>query len=140
MNRERWTSIRPSGCDPDELARAHAAGYEADVSEAYFVGRDPRQITAAELEEMGHARMSTTAAIRAKCLDCCAGNIAEVRRCAAVTCPSWSYRMGLNPWRAPISEARREASRRAAARMHAGRADRAQGTGLEAGTGAAAKR
>jgi hypothetical protein len=65
--------------------RARAAGYEAEVSEAYFVGRDPRQMTAAELEAMGHQRLSPMEAIRAKCLDCCAGSSTEVRRCGAVT-------------------------------------------------------
>ena len=33
-------------------------------------------------------------AIRLKCLDCCCGNSAEVRRCPATNCPLWRYRMG----------------------------------------------
>ncbi len=36
-------------------------------------------------------------AIRAKCIDCCCGNLAEVRRCEAVNCPIHPYRMGHRP-------------------------------------------
>ena len=36
-------------------------------------------------------------AIRAKCLDCCCGNSAEVRRCTAEKCPLFPYRMGHRP-------------------------------------------
>lgn len=36
-------------------------------------------------------------AIRAKCVDCCCGNVAEVRRCSAKQCPLYPYRMGKRP-------------------------------------------
>ena len=36
-------------------------------------------------------------AIRAKCLDCCCGNMAEVRRCPAEKCSLHPYRMGHRP-------------------------------------------
>lgn len=39
-------------------------------------------------------RLTRGKAIRAKCLDCCCGNSAEVRRCSITTCPLWIYRMG----------------------------------------------
>lgn len=39
-------------------------------------------------------RVSRSKAIRLKCIDCCAGNMAEVRKCPAVNCPLWRYRMG----------------------------------------------
>jgi hypothetical protein len=39
-------------------------------------------------------RFTRGKAIRLKCLDCCCGNSAEVRRCASVKCPLWRYRMG----------------------------------------------
>ena len=39
-------------------------------------------------------RLSRTKAIRMKCLDCCADQLAEVRKCAATNCPLWRYRMG----------------------------------------------
>ena len=39
-------------------------------------------------------RITRGKAIRLKCLDCCGGNHAEVRRCTAISCPLWRYRMG----------------------------------------------
>ena len=39
-------------------------------------------------------RLTKRKAIRAKCLDCCCGHMAEVRYCPATKCPLWPYRMG----------------------------------------------
>ncbi len=39
-------------------------------------------------------RITRGKAIRLKCLDCCCGNSAEVRRCESRKCPLWRYRMG----------------------------------------------
>ncbi len=39
-------------------------------------------------------RLTRGKAIRLKCLDCCGGQSAEVRRCPVVHCPLWRYRMG----------------------------------------------
>ena len=39
-------------------------------------------------------RVSRSKAIRLKCIDCCCGNMAEVRRCPVASCPLWRYRMG----------------------------------------------
>lgn len=41
-------------------------------------------------------------AIRAKCLDCVCGQLAEVRLCPSENCPLWPYRMGHNPNRKGI--------------------------------------
>lgn len=41
------------------------------------------------MEHIGRAK-----AIRLKCIDCCGGNTAEVRKCPAEHCPLWRYRMG----------------------------------------------
>jgi hypothetical protein len=41
-------------------------------------------------------------AIRAKCLDCSAGQRAEVRLCPVTDCPLHRFRMGRNPNRAGI--------------------------------------
>jgi len=38
--------------------------------------------------------MTRKEAIRAKCLDCCAGSRVEVRRCDDEGCPLWPYRLG----------------------------------------------
>jgi hypothetical protein len=35
-------------------------------------------------------------AIRERCLDCCAGNTHEVKRCVSIDCGLYSYRNGLN--------------------------------------------
>lgn len=39
-------------------------------------------------------RVSRSKAIRMKCIDCCGGNMAEVRKCPATSCSLWRYRMG----------------------------------------------
>jgi len=39
-------------------------------------------------------RISRSKAIRLKCIDCCCGNMAEVRRCPSTNCSLWRYRMG----------------------------------------------
>lgn len=36
-------------------------------------------------------------AIRRKCLDCCSGQIVEVRECPVKDCTLWPYRMGHRP-------------------------------------------
>ena len=41
------------------------------------------------MERIGRAK-----AIRLKCIDCCGGNMAEVRKCPAEHCPLWRFRMG----------------------------------------------
>ena len=80
-------------------------------------GRDPRTMGAADLEACGLERLSRGDAIRAKCLDC-VGTMPEVRRCAMIECSLWPFRMGSDPWRAPMSDAQRAA---AAQRLHSGR-------------------
>jgi hypothetical protein len=112
--REVWTGVKVANCTAEQIEQANRAGYEPGAGDAlgYFVGRDPRQMEPEEFEAMGHERMSPMEAIRAKCLDCCAGSPHEVALCVAMACPSWPFRMGKNPWRAPISEERREALRR----------------------------
>ena len=41
--------------------------------------------------------MTPMKAIRAKCLDCCCGQMNEVRLCPCKGCPLWAYRMGHRP-------------------------------------------
>jgi hypothetical protein len=95
---------------------AHGPGTEISDG-GHDIGGDPRIMAHTELQALGHEPMSPMAALRKRCLDCCAGNPHEVRLCAAVKCPSWPFRMGSSPWRT-ISEGRREAGRRLAARRH----------------------
>ncbi len=44
-------------------------------------------------------------AVRAKCLDCCCDQRAEVRACSAKTCPLWLFRMGHRPSPADVKAA-----------------------------------
>lgn len=46
------------------------------------------------IEENVGNRLTRREAIRAKCLDCCGGSIAEVRHCTLESCPLWRYRTG----------------------------------------------
>jgi hypothetical protein len=69
------------------------------------VARDPRKMKPDELRALGHEPMTPLAALRLRCLDCCGGSVDEVRKCIALTCPAWPFRMGANPWRAPLSDA-----------------------------------
>jgi hypothetical protein len=107
--REVWTGVPVANCTPEDIAAAHAAGYEPDGG--YFIGRDPRQMTQDELRAVGYQPKSLLAIIRAKCLDCVGGSPDEVRKCAAVTCELHPVRMNKNVWRAPPSDALREARR-----------------------------
>ena len=71
--------------------------------DGFDLGRDPRSMSAEELTQLGHARVSPLRALRMKCLDCCSGSAQEVRFCTAVDCPSWPFRMAKNPWLSPLS-------------------------------------
>lgn len=88
-------------------AARRAGGLETEAGEA--IGRDPRTMSLAKLQALGHRPAAPTEAIRARCLDCCAGSAREVRRCVSIDCPLWAFRMGTNPWRAPLSDERRRA-------------------------------
>ena len=39
-------------------------------------------------------RLTRSQAIRAKCIDCCCGQVYEVKKCTVTHCPLWTYRMG----------------------------------------------
>lgn len=69
--------------------------YEAD--EGALIGRDPRTITEAEWSTVADDVRIGMKAVRAKCLDCCADNAAEVRKCVVVQCALWPLRMGSQP-------------------------------------------
>ncbi len=42
-------------------------------------------------------KMTPIKSIRAKCIDCCCGDLREVRECLIKDCPLWPYRMGRRP-------------------------------------------
>jgi len=70
--------------------------YQADGGER--VGRIPTEVHSDSLSLKFRAH-NPLKAIRAKCLDCCGGNAAEIRKCVAVECDLWPFRMGTNPFR-----------------------------------------
>ena len=63
-----------------------------------LVGKNPLFLEGVQLDAAGIERTTPLKAIRAHCIDCCAGNKAEVRRCVAVKCALWHLRMGANPF------------------------------------------
>ena len=81
-------------------------------------------MTQEELRALGHSPMSAQEALRAHCLDCCAGSSDEVRKCAALKCPSWPFRLGASPWKAArqLSDEQREVLRERARALAARRA------------------
>jgi|SRR6516165_1495027 hypothetical protein len=83
----------------------------------YLEGRDPRTMSPDELLAMGHVPMSPLEAIRARCLDCCAGSPREVGKCMALRCPSWPFRMGNHPYRKRPSDEQRQAMRERGRRL-----------------------
>jgi hypothetical protein len=83
----------------NEWLSKRAVALEIDAISKERIGRDPRAMSRTDLEAVGHKPMAVLDALRARCLDCCAGSASEVRKCVAVDCPSWPFRMGWNPWR-----------------------------------------
>ena len=57
----------------------------------------------AELLAIGFEPTSVLRAIRSKCLDCSGGMPSEVRDCLVRDCALYPFRMGKNPWRAPMA-------------------------------------
>jgi hypothetical protein len=70
--------------------------YKRDGSN--LVGKMPSEVPP-EILSHYHGEKNPLKAIRARCLDCCCDLPGEVRKCVAVECPSWPFRMGTNPFR-----------------------------------------
>src|SRR6516165_5733381 len=66
--------------------------------EGQLIGKHPGDVPS-EILSLKFRAQNPLKAIREKCLDCCCGNAAEVRKCVAVDCPLWPFRMGRNPFR-----------------------------------------
>ena len=60
-----------------------------------IVGKDPREIQQAILLALGGPR-SPIDAIRGFCIECSGGSPAEARKCVAIKCQLWPFRMGVN--------------------------------------------
>jgi hypothetical protein len=87
------------GCGAGDLLEK--SPYEADGGE--LIGRDPRKMTVGEFNRAGIEGETWGGTglqvIRAKCMDCCVEQEVELRKCVAITCANWPYRMGENPFR-----------------------------------------
>jgi hypothetical protein len=86
----------------------------SEADGGHLVGRDPRNIPSGILS-VYHTESNPLKALRARCLDCCCGNASEVRKCVAVDCPSWPFRMGVNPFRAKVELSAEQRAARVAA-------------------------
>jgi hypothetical protein len=84
---------------PTEAARKdlfERSPYAADEGE--LIGQIPANVSS-EILALYHREQNPLKALRARCLDCCCGNASEARKCVSVECPSWPFRMGVNPFR-----------------------------------------
>jgi len=62
-----------------------------------LIGKLPSEIPVEDIRDLGHPE-KVMKVIRAKCVDCCGGSEAEVRKCVQFDCPLWPMRMGKNPF------------------------------------------
>jgi hypothetical protein len=62
-------------------------------------GINPVFLESGHLEALGGPQ-SPIAAIRAMCVDCSGGSQSEARKCTAILCPLWPFRMGTNVFHA----------------------------------------
>ena len=67
-------------------------------SEGYLVGKNPLIIGGKKMVEEGIVPITPLKAIRKNCIDCAGGSKGEARRCVAIECPCWPFRMGTNPF------------------------------------------
>lgn len=68
---------------------------QSKIDGGELVGRDPRKISADAWR--GNSLQTVRQAVRAKCIDCCGGSATEVRKCVAIDCSLWAFRMGVEP-------------------------------------------
>lgn len=69
-----------------------------DSDGGHLIGKVPAEVPS-EILALYYREKNPLKALRARCLDCCCGSASEVRKCVAVECPSWPFRMGKNPFR-----------------------------------------
>jgi hypothetical protein len=70
--------------------------FQSDEGE--LIGKPPTELPS-EILALNFRAQKPLKAIREKCLDCCCGNAAEVRKCVATDCALWPFRMRTNPFR-----------------------------------------
>jgi hypothetical protein len=70
--------------------------YQDDGGE--LIGKHPSEVPL-ELLSLKFRAQNPLTAVREKCIDCCCGDTSEVRKCVAIDCSLWPFRMGKNPFR-----------------------------------------
>lgn len=73
------------------------AHYEGFDEHGQPIGKHPENLAVSDLNALGHSKAPLLKVIRENCLEC-AGSRSEVRRCTAIHCRFWPYRMGMNPF------------------------------------------
>jgi len=63
-------------------------------------GKHPRDADVDVMREI-HDPAPLLRVIRVKCIDCSGGSESEARKCTAIGCALWPYRMASNPFHAP---------------------------------------
>lgn len=98
----RWTrrgrtTSSPSVCDRGPMVDPFQSKFLRLSPDGAREALHPDDISLDVLREL-HPGGRVLRAVRAKCVDCCCGQLAEIRRCTAYRCPLWPYRMGSNPF------------------------------------------
>jgi hypothetical protein len=70
--------------------------YQADEGE--LIGKHPGDVPL-KIFSLKFRAQNPLKAIREKCVDCSCGDTSEVRKCVAVDCALWPFRMRTNPFR-----------------------------------------
>ena len=92
---------------PDHLQKP-----EVLAAHERLMNSDPRELSIADFNSIGHLKRPLLAIIRQNCIECQSGYEAEVRRCQLTGCPFWPYRMGTNPfYTVNLSEEQKEERR-----------------------------
>jgi len=68
---------------------------QAEVSSANRENREV-ELSADQLTSLGHHKRPLTKVVRSFCLSCMGGDRAQVRKCTAVRCELYPYRLGRN--------------------------------------------
>jgi hypothetical protein len=98
--------MRPDNVEDRALENGPSESALSDLRQPSPFPADAGELIGKHLDEVPleilsryHGEKNPLKALRARCLDCCCHQPSEVRKCTAVACPSWPFRMGTNPFR-----------------------------------------
>jgi len=78
-----------------QAARGSSSAIDLEVKNANRENREV-SLSAEQLTQLGHHKRPLTKVLRAFCLRCMGGDRAQVRKCTAVRCELYPYRLGRN--------------------------------------------